>query len=209
MIPYLDMLSDYYIVIKRFIDNLWLNDVDIANHRSSLIEKDITFQYLRQLETHGMPGITKIDPTIVLSTLIFTSSIMHAADHIIYYKIANTYGMYGSTIPWITESKDGNKKYTWKNVLQGSFNRTQWLALGTQTFNTLFVQYKKSFHYCFKPNDLLTSKKLYNNFKNVLYRRKRIKCNQIHDLFRKELYYVNQQWYWALDIDDVPASTSF
>ena len=205
------MLADYYIVIKRFVDNLWLNDVDIANHRASLIEKDITFQFLRQLETHGMPGITNIDPTIVLATLVWTSSVVHASDHILFYKIFKIYGMYGSPIPWKTESNDGKKKYTWKDVLQGGMFNTQWLAVGTQAFNSIFVKYKKSWKWnCFKKrNDLLTSINLYNKFNNVLYKRKKIKCNQIHDLFRKELYYVNQQWYWAIDVDDIPASTCF
>ena len=57
VIPSLDMLADYYIVIKRFVDNLWLNEVDISNHRQTLLEKDMFYQFLRQLETHGLPGI--------------------------------------------------------------------------------------------------------------------------------------------------------
>ena len=39
LLPYLDMLTDYYIVFKRFIDNLWLNNVHVSNHNESLLEK--------------------------------------------------------------------------------------------------------------------------------------------------------------------------
>ena len=112
--------------------------------------------------------------------------------------------MYSSPYEWKPESKDGKIKYTWEDLLRG--RRSQFHAFRTQCFNEMFVKYRKSW---FTSNDLLTNPNLYNKFKNVLYKSKRNKANQIHDLFRKELYYVNQQWYWAVDIDQIPASTCF
>ena len=201
VVPYLDMLTDYYIVIKRFVDNLWLNGIQVSNHNESLLEKDIAFQFIKQIETHGMPGISKIDPRIVLATLIWTSSVVHAADHITYTKMSRTYGFYNSPIEW-----NSPKVRTWKDVIQGNWKKCQWEAFRTQCFLDLFVTYNKSW---FWPHDRLTSKNLYKRFKTVLYPKKRQKANQIHDLFREELYYVNNQWYWALDVDTIPASTCF
>ena len=142
----------------------------------------------------------------MLATLIWTSSVVHAADHIVYNKAASVYGMYGSPKPWMTESKNGKKKYTWKNLLRS--RKGQWLSLRTQAFNAMFVAYNKSW-FMWNRDDLLTSINLYHDFNDVLYKRKKEKCNQIHSLFRRELYYVNQNWYWALDVDNVPASTCF
>ena len=127
--------------------------------------------------------------------------VVHGADHITYSKLCSNYGFYNSPVEW-----NSNKVKTWEDVLRGSWKKSQWEAFRTQCFIDLFVKYNKSW---FKPNDMLTDPNLYNKFKSVLYQRKRNKANQIHSLFLQELYYVNKQWYWVIDVDSIPASTCF
>ena len=200
LIPYLDMCADYYIVIKRFIDNLWLNDISNNNHYESLLEKDMVYQFIRHVEANGMPGLSQIEPQSVLATLIWTSGVVHSADHVIYGKIFDIYGFHTSPQPW-----DG-KYDTWKDILQGSFGKHQWRAFKSKCFNDTFVNYHKSW---FWAHDTLADKKLYKNFKYVPDDQRRIRANKIHKLYLEDLKYVNEQWKWLIDINDLAASTCF
>ena len=200
LIPYLDMCTDYYIAVKRFIDNLWLNDISNNNHFESLLEKDMVYQFIQHVESNGMPGISQIDPQSFLATLIWTSSVVHTADHVEYGKIFDIYGFMVSPQPW-------DSKYDeWTDVLQGTFRKHQWRAFQTKCFIQMFVKYKKSW---FWANDTLGHCKLYKKFNLVPDERRRSQANKVHKLFLKDLDFVNQQWKWMLDISDIAASTCF
>ena len=136
-----------------------------------------------------------------MATLFWTCSVVHGADHITYSKLSRNYGFYNSPIEW-----NSPKVKTWKDVLRGNWKKSQWHAFRTQCFIDLFGKFNPSW---FWANDMLTHPNLYKNFKSVLYEKKRNKANQIHTLFLKELYYVNKQWCWVIDVDTIPASTCF
>ena len=199
LIPYLDFCTDYYIAIQRFIDNLWLNDISRNNHRESLLEKDIVYQFIHHVESHGMPGISQVDPQTVLATLIWTGAILHSGDHILFGKIFDIYGYMVSPCAWNSDDK-------WTDILQGSFRVNQFKAFQTKCFIDMFVKYNKSW---LNANDTLSNKKLYQNFKYVPHIRRRKHANKVHKLFLQDLEYVNQQWRWMLDVKDLAASTSF
>ena len=200
LIPYLDMCSDYYVVIKRFIDNLWLNDIAHNNHFESLLEKDMVYQFIQHIEANGLPGISQVEPQAVLATIIWTAGVIHTADHLLYAKVFNTYGFFASLQAW-----DG-KYDAWTDILQGSFKRHQWKAFQTKCFLDMFVHYRKSW---FFARDTLTDEKLYRNFQNVPDKKRKKRANKIHQLFLQDLDKVNQQWRWMVNVKDLAASTCF
>jgi hypothetical protein len=215
-------MSDYYYVIQEFVKQLWGiqvkskdnnnkdNIINISAYNENedqtqwlyetLLERDIYTQWLNDLERNGLPGISKFHRVDIITTIIWTSSIVHASDHIGYGTIFKNFPMYASTIPF-------NGQGTWEDVLWNN-KKANYEAFKTKTFLDFYVNY----HYSFLKGisqDMITSPGLYNHFNHIPYYHKQLQLMKLHKDFLKKLHDMNQKWGWLLDVNTLSASTCF
>jgi len=227
IIPYLDYLSDYYYVIQRFVKKLWgfnedesvseadtemkeQGDVQVAVHEhtekepllmDTLLERDMYEQWLNDLERNGLPGIKskKFHRVDIITTIIWTSSVVHAGDHISYGSIFRNWPMYCSV-----KGYDGTG--TWKDILWNSDSQS--VAFKTSMFLNFYVQY----HYSWLKiisQDMLTSPGLYKYWEKVPNKKKMDRLKRGHEEFLSNLRDMNKKWGWFLDNRTLCASTCF
>ena len=200
LLPYMDMLADYYNVIYDYIDELF-----------ELFEEDILKFWIYEMDCGGMKGFNTLDISEngtqdnhhlstkhAIATFLWTACIVHSADHWTYTEIFDKFGLYASVVPY--------KRWgTVDEVLNGKWlSRTQWHIAKSRSFMNNYTYYRTSF----LLNDRLMAPDLYNGWKNVPDFRTRIKCNEIVQRFRQNMIEMNENWKNLMHFQHFNASVS-
>jgi len=161
-----------------------------------LLEHDLYLQWCRDITSNGFPGLQVFEPIDVLTTIIWTTSIVHGSDHISYSNIFQYWPMYSAPV-------DVNLGGTWQDVLNNQYE-----AYRTRVFIDMYCAFRFSM---FKSitQDMLTSPHLYDGWKSIAQKENLPELRKIHAEFRNDLRELNKKWGWLLDVKTVPASTCF
>jgi len=203
-------------VIENFVKNLWgipnlptgqnpnLDEETPSSPKflkKTLLERDIYKQWLSDLQSNGLPGLLLpvLNRVDVITTIMWTSSIVHCSDHISYGNVFMQWPMYSAYI-------DFEMDQHWKDVL---WNKgVQHGAYRTREVIDFFVNYRYSM-FKYLTQDMLTSPGLYDNWIYVLEEGKRKQLREFHLLFLKELKDMNDRWGWYMDVKVIAASTCY
>ena len=123
LVPYLDFLTEWYKVIREFVNELFEHE---------LIEAVQWAHFVGQLEKEAMPGIKQANRVDVFATLIWTSAICHSVDH----KLTSAFRDYGN----FRRNKRWSDGGSWEDLLVGEWlSGAQWNLVRTHAFYNLFA----------------------------------------------------------------------